>query len=225
MRDLDLIFLHIPKTAGVAFRGLVSDHYGENRVFLDYAESPANPISPCNLDPAGYYRRVQSDVAEIVRNKRVVYGHFPILKYRGCDAFCATFLRDPIERALSQYYFWKYYQANNHPLHAYFLEMDLTVLEFIQLPHITGFYSKIFFPEDEIRRFDFVGDFSRFGSEAKRLGRLLGASFVNIPVENSSPDPKYTEYRDAFLCDGKAMAAVRDALRDELTFYEANVGK
>ena len=225
MHSLDLIFLHIPKTAGIAFRGMVSGHYGESQVFLDYAESPANPNSPCNLDPVGYYRRAQSEVAGIVRNKRAVYGHFPILKYRGCNAFFATFLRDPIDRALSQYYFWRHLPLGNHPVHAYFLKMDLTVLEFLQLPHIAQFYSQIFFPEGEIRRFDFVGDFGQFQSEAQRLGKSLGLNFADVPVENSNPDPKYAEYRGAFLCDSNAMAAARNLMRNELAFYEANVGR
>ena len=223
MHDLDLIFLHVPKTAGISFRGVIAGHYGEDRVFLDYAESPANPISPCNLDPIGYYQRIQRNVVEIVRGKSAVYGHFPILKYSACTAFRATFLRDPIERALSQYYFWKNLPVEDHPVHAYFIKMNLSVLEFFQLPHIKGFYSEIFFPGNEINRFDFRGDFSRFGTEAKRLGRSLGLELPDVPVENGNPDPKYSEYRDAFFCDRAAVAAAKDTLRVDLAFYEANV--
>jgi hypothetical protein len=86
-----LFFLHIPKTAGISLRTWLGGHFAAPRVFcIDHR------------DPEGGVRGPLDDYD-------LVAGH---ACYRFVDRFgrpprVVTFLRDPIERALSAFYFFR----------------------------------------------------------------------------------------------------------------------
>jgi hypothetical protein len=102
-----IISLHIPKTAGSSFREALQQHFGE-RLLLDYADKPlqvlaAGPTSPSLIaDPVA---------AASLRGIDCVHGHFFLSKYLElCNALpikLVTWLRDPIQRVCSHYYYWK----------------------------------------------------------------------------------------------------------------------
>lgn len=114
-RKVPALFLHIQKTAGTSLIDVVRHHYGDNLT--------------SHGDCWGY-------MPEKFKNVGFVSGHFgyDYAKHLMPGRFTFTFLRDPVERVLSMYYFCKnrnpeefmiYRRANEHDLRG-FLEAGLT---------------------------------------------------------------------------------------------------
>lgn len=84
------IFLHIPKTAGVAIREILSAKYNKNEVM--HVEDPN--------------RFTLS--AEEEKNTKLIHGHFDFSfteSLTSTNKKIFTFLRDPLERSISEYFF------------------------------------------------------------------------------------------------------------------------
>ena len=54
-----LVSVHVPKAGGVSMTRMLRNAFGE-AFQIDYAENPANPLSPRMLDPIGYMSRKQT---------------------------------------------------------------------------------------------------------------------------------------------------------------------
>ncbi len=95
MNNKRLCFLHVPKTAGTSISSILSKWYANKQIFpglttLDYEKFDQAEIAGYDL----YKGHVQ----------------FVYAKPRLPDDTCfVTLLRDPIERAISLYYFWQAY--------------------------------------------------------------------------------------------------------------------
>lgn len=103
MRDINkenkkdtLIFLHIPKTAGSTFHGILEKHYGLENTFSIDGLHPDKSISEFKEMPAS--KRCSVDL---------VKGHMLFGLHECIPRPCTyiTFLRDPVERVVSYYYY------------------------------------------------------------------------------------------------------------------------
>jgi hypothetical protein len=57
MRQLRLIFVHLPKSGGTSVRAAVTDFFSRDLVVADYGDRPNDPISPMNIDSRGFLER------------------------------------------------------------------------------------------------------------------------------------------------------------------------
>lgn len=120
-RDWDvLIFLHIPKTAGLNLRHIINYQYGFSEVcapepgtdargtalfrYLERGEPPGN-VAP-GFDPNRPFRRVFQEKCRDVGGLRAVFGHvwYGFHNVVPGPSTYFTVLRDPVERALSAYF-------------------------------------------------------------------------------------------------------------------------
>lgn len=107
-KDIPLIYCHIPKMGGVSVRDIFHRAFGEN-LFLHYNES----ILRSNLLVGRKPGQIQWDgLQELSRVKPVcIYGHFRQTERTGTDDFYpeatqfAMVLRDPLQTAVSSYFF------------------------------------------------------------------------------------------------------------------------
>jgi FkbM family methyltransferase len=94
------VFLHIPHAAGTTFETILRDNFPGGVRRIGNAFMPAGGFNPRPI------RRV-GEVAALARDAQVLIGRLPFA-VRGRlppDARYVTFVRDPIERTLSQYYY------------------------------------------------------------------------------------------------------------------------
>lgn len=221
-----LISVHVPKCAGTSFSEALKKAYGWNRIWFDNDDRPLDPASPMHLDPAGY-RAGRPEVVEAnTRGMDVVHGHFHPGKYAclGPDIPRITFLRHPVSRLISHYYFWLGSVRHGHTLHNYMLDNRLTVLEFAQLPLMRRLYTGVFFKDVDLARFDFVGACENLDADMAALGRLLGQTF-EVERHNVTKTEGYEAQRRALLDDPAAMARLKDLLADDIRFYEAALAR
>ena len=88
------LIMHIPKCAGTTLRKMIEEHCGSSSLVQLYSRK--NQFGQPNKPITGY----QEDY---------VIGHFGIDYFKDADhgRKVITFMRDPIDRVLSHYYYWR----------------------------------------------------------------------------------------------------------------------
>lgn len=123
------VFLHIPKTAGDTLNTILWRQYRE----VGYLEVP-DPLPPSRYSAAEDtpFERVKRQVAD-PNWKRVglIYGHMPfgIHEVLSGPVRYFTMVRDPIERAISHYYYVR--RAHGHPLHREVVDGRMSLHDYV----------------------------------------------------------------------------------------------
>lgn len=127
-----LISIHIPKTGGETFKSFLKEIYGSS--YLEnyrYAPFLAKYPPLCNY----LYARLMPENYDPPKAPFCIHGHFLGSMYRKWfDAVkYVAWFRDPVERVLSHYYYWK----RTEPMHSRdwynVFHGKLTIEEFIEI--------------------------------------------------------------------------------------------
>jgi hypothetical protein len=219
-----IISVHAPKTAGRSFAVWLESVFGSGQIVRDNADRPIDPKSEMNVDPAGFLSRYGA-ARQLPKGALVVHGHFWAKKYeRTENAVRVTFLRDPIERMISHYYFWLNTPGDGHSLHQRVLDEGMGMLDFARLPQMRGCYRDYFFRDVNMAGFDFIGDMSFFHEELGRLEALLGVRGVRATV-GRNPAPDYASIREVALTTCRVRDELAEILSDEVAFYRQHLGR
>lgn len=182
---MDLVSIHVPKTAGTAFANLLKTNYGAEHVFTDYDLKSNREVGP---------------------ETRVVHGHFRAsrLLERYPEARQITWLRHPVSWMISLYYFWKH----NPPtpgvaLHHKLWVRNLSLHDFIEDRRAKNIISRQFVDRD-LRELLFVGVHEHFREDLQDLGPMLGWKVHEAEFDNRNPQPGYRELVQSHL-DDKAL--------------------
>ncbi len=172
---MELISVHIPKTAGVTFRNVLRHVYGAAAVNFDYGDRALDPEATCRVDPAAWAAETQQRVRTLPPAVRVVHGHFSSSKYDAVfpAAQKVIWLREPVARLISHYHYWRELPVTPHPLHRRLLGENLSLLEFARLEPMRNILSRVFLPDTGLNDFAFVGLQEHFESDLTQLARLL----------------------------------------------------
>lgn len=146
-----LAFTHIPKTAGSSLRSALKEVYG-SRLVLDYETRPRE-ISPWRRKVNAVLRRLRAPRAQ------VIYGHFPLGKYRGLARHFGAFFRDPTNRTMSDYF----YSQHTH----------IEPLVYVSRPKAVRFY-EFFLGGLPIERLDFVGITEEYDLPCRLFEAIFG---------------------------------------------------
>jgi hypothetical protein len=218
-----IIFVHIPKAAGTSFAGWLGSAVGRDRVMQDYSDRPLDPQSEMNVDPQGFLtRRV---VTRLPPEIAAIRGHLWVKKYDNLEgARRITFIRQPLERAVSHYYYWLELPYQGNSLHRRLLDERPSLVDFARLPQMSGFYRDFFFRDVDMDRFVFVGDYARLDREMDRLERILGlrGERTTFNVNTSRP---YLDAKQEALAPGKIRDELEIILAPEIAFYERHAGR
>ncbi len=116
-----LIFQHIPKTAGTSLKPLVTAQFERKRSFI-----------------CGSSDGVLKDFIGLKADRRneleLLFGHvdYGIHKHFNKDTKYIAFLRDPVERVVSHYYFIKFTESHRHHSTAQSMNIDEFILSGIR---------------------------------------------------------------------------------------------
>ncbi len=182
-----LVSVHLPKTGGSSLLASIEGAYGSS-LLLDNDDRPINtpPLKRKTAAISHCMKNTSRDFEAVC----CIHGHFMPLKYlfllRSVDVQFVAWLRDPIERLASHYFYWlKNYDPHTAgALRRRVVEEGWPLERFCLAPELRNFYSQFFwgFP---IRCFDFVGiteyydaDFAYFSH--KYLGTELPVKSKNI---------------------------------------------
>ena len=219
MSKKTIISVHVPKCAGTSLRAAFDQQFGAANIYYDYNDSPFNPTKPVNTDPH-YFDSFQENSYGFLNDKKLVHGHFHPNKYRALkNALHVTILREPVDRVISHYFHWKLMPRHNHPLHDYFLDHQLSLQAFAQLPAVQNFYSGIFFKEVDMQRFDAIGNYADMGTFLKRFKQLSGHT-LSVPQINLNPEHNYSALKTEILSDATLIKNLRTIFARDTAFYE-----
>ncbi|RUL66828.1 hypothetical protein EKH79_03185 [Dyella dinghuensis] len=189
-----LISVHLPKTAGTSFRLSLREYFGEG-YRDDYADGGLHRSTRdrCTLAIAA----ARTIDAQGLGDVACIHGHFMPVKYlllsTRSPLTYVTWLRDPIERLLSHYYYWQesYDKATSAPHHRQVIEEGWTLEQFCLSERFRNLYTQYLwgFP---LESFAFIGitefyreDIVEFGE--RFLGHALPLHRLNASVHSQLP--------------------------------------
>ncbi|MDJ0742004.1 MAG: sulfotransferase family 2 domain-containing protein [Xenococcaceae cyanobacterium MO_167.B27] len=202
---IQLISVHIPKTAGTAFRHVLLNVYGPARVLDDYPPDriyhPGTVINP-----------------EIA----VIHGHFLPSKYHNLfpKAKRIVWLRNPLFRLISEYFFAKTIKDRNNAIHAQLLDKNLSILEFAKIPQMRNFLSH-HLTGMELEEFDFVGIQEFYNQDLITLKNILGWSKFYPTVKNSNRYQGYQKCLQEIMSNDNLINQLAKLNEADLQLYES----
>ena len=223
---MELISVHVPKTAGSTFGNFLTTIYGVDRVFKDYDDYPMNPLSRFNVDRDGWRESAEGQVRGIGPEFRAVHGHFVIEKYRDVfpEARRVAWVRHPAAWVISLYYFWKNgpksHDHKTHPLIRRLHNEDLSLLEFAEDESIRDHVSRVFLGGLPPESYDFLGVQEHFNDDLPDLIRLMGWPELPAGFENRSPEPRYDDRLREIREDPRIIDRLVSLNERDMALYE-----
>jgi SAM-dependent methyltransferase len=220
MRKLN-VFAHTPKCAGTSITKSIIDSIGRSNVQLDH-DRLFEPTTLFNMDPDGFLKKAKAEITARPPTARFIMGHLYIRKYEDvADCFRFTFLRHPIDRLISNYYFWKEPGAEptrKHHLFDYVRNEQLSLQEFARLPFMRWFYTRMFFRDVDMRSFDFIGFQEDFEADIRKLSEALELP-LKVTKENSGSYEGDAALRESTRTDS-VISELQSLLEDDIVFYQ-----
>ena len=187
--ELELISIHIPKTAGTSFMEILRDVYGRNGLATLHIQSLGNDK----------WRAVQNDkpveLEDISIKGKVVHGHSSYSSFRQLAKLpgtvpIITWLRDPAKRVESAYHFaneiFKNELSESHPRLNILNSMKRNFMEYAASPPNRNVMHQML-EGVALEDLFFVGLVEHFEEDLAYLATKLGWKNFSVPHSNRTP--------------------------------------
>jgi hypothetical protein len=172
--NIQLLSFHIFKTAGTSFRNTLCDVYGNESVIRFDIPTLTKKIT-INETPINDYN------LPLAPSIRVLHGHFSyhdlrtFVHYPSQQTKKITWLRHPVERVISHYYYLHERFRAFLPVHQHKLLVPLqrSLLEYAQQP-VNRNVMTHFLDGLTLQQLDFVGITEHYQTDLTRLAQTLG---------------------------------------------------
>jgi hypothetical protein len=220
-----ILSVHIAKTAGTAFRDVLSRSYAADQIVLDFDDRIFDPASPFNSDPHMWRRQADAYIQGLGSSVRIIHGHFSAAKYRDrfADALWITWLRHPVSRLSSQYFHWLHRPpppGDVHALRQQVWEDRMPFGDYVQLPLMQNSITRVYLRGLKLKDFHFIGLQEQFAGDLRALQTRLGWPLLEPVQVNINRHPTYYEETIAIQRDRTLMRLVEDLNRDDLDLYD-----
>ena len=202
-----IFFFHIPKCAGTSVWASLRHIFGRDNVCQIYSPDVRRSFLEMSLSQRGTFRAVG--------------GHFDLEFYKGVldleTYHTFTTIREPIGRTLSEYY----YTANNPDHYAYDQVSQLTLTDYVSLPHSANKMTNLICgrpdPDAAIRTLDDVFDgwffHDEIGGLVEEVCKVTRANAGPVGHLNKSPAAAIPEL------DAKTASLVKSANEADIELY------
>ncbi|SBV37060.1 conserved hypothetical protein [uncultured Stenotrophomonas sp.] len=184
-----IVSLHLPKTAGTSFGAALERHFGA-ALLRDYADLPLH-VEPAVRNAAALRASLaQADLD--APPPACIHGHFLPVKYllhaQRHGARFVTWMRHPVERLLSHYFFWQRTPPSSpaQRLHCRMHEEGWSLETFCLAPELQDAYSQFLwaFP---LEYFDFIGITEHYDADFALFSRRYLGSEAAPARMNAAP--------------------------------------
>jgi hypothetical protein len=189
-------------------------------LLIDSGDRIADPASRFNLDPEGFLEDRPSYAASLADIK-VVHGHFHPQKYADLPGggVLTTVLRDPMERALSHYFYWLRVEPNQHAVWRYVIDNKLDFPSFCRLPWINSLISGVFFKNVDIERLELVGFSDQMNDYLDQFEARFGVQ-IEVGQANATESLEYASAKARYLEDAAMRARLAPYFEADQRFYD-----
>jgi hypothetical protein len=176
----------MPKCAGSSVRMIIPRAYPD---FLIKTDDISFFSIPKNIRKAHVMSSLESPL--LVPERCIVMGHFSPVKYLGKanqhrqSLFMFTFLRDPYDRLLSHYRYWRSGDFGNHYIWKKMRENNWSFQDFALSKEMRNLYCQ-YIEGISISHFDFIGIHEELDLSWKKLCSLTNACHVKLPMVNKT---------------------------------------
>ncbi len=206
--QIEIISVHVPKTAGTTFRNVLEQVYGKQGVILDY--------------PGEHRKRFRNQLQARKDKIKVIHGHFDIKKYEKDfpQAKKIAWIRHPIHRLISHYFFWLKMPINQirESSHKLLVEKQIGILEFSGLPDIKNLTVR-FLNNRKIHDFYFIGIQEYFYEDILEIKERLGWPDFDIEYTNKNPASDYQKLVQEILEDSILLGKLEEINSEDMEFY------
>ncbi|MEG4345560.1 sulfotransferase family 2 domain-containing protein [Microcoleus sp. A003_D6] len=209
--QMEIISVHVHKTAGSTFGRALKQVYGEMQVFGDY-------------QPEKFEKTLERLSAQ--PQSRVIHGHFAAGKYKGHfpSAKRVIWLRNPIIQFISGYFFWKSQPQKNFfsQEHKYMVENNISLLEFAEIQAKKGInpLADFYCLDVDLTDFYFIGIQEFFQDDLAKLKQMLGWPEFKMEVFNQNKYPNYREHLQKALADKSTMKRLTEITSKDMELYQ-----
>ncbi|MFC4634267.1 sulfotransferase family 2 domain-containing protein [Dokdonia ponticola] len=208
---VELVSIHIPKTAGTSFMHSLKKQYGHQKVTRIDISDNRTRINTTPIDNAYVYK-----------NTTVIHGHFTIHSLNNHFSLppnipIITWLRDPVERVISNYYYL--YKRLDEELNEekkglnILSKMRRSLLEYAQDERNCNRMSK-FLKGIDLEDFFFIGIVENYDEDIQELNRKLNWSTLEIVTHNK------TGTINKPVVDEQTKALIRSYNKKDQALYE-----
>lgn len=201
------ISMHIPKTGGNTFKDHLKVFFGDDICFRNMTQWTFVDVYTPTLSMRAHraFRGFKVRLAgrnQLYATDRCIHGHFRADTYLDLfpESRCLTWLREPVERLISQYNYWKRKPFRGHSVCKMLIERKLSLLEFGEIEVMRNLQSR-YFHTLGIADFWFVGITEHFQSCVRHLYDLMEMEMkpAEIAAQNTNPtkNPKSAYEVDA----------------------------
>ncbi len=210
-----IVSVHIRKAAGSSFRAALKDYYGDS-LLLDYGDQIGSSRVSSRI--RRFKRKLAMHAARdgIARKYKIIHGHFFADKYRSLKAPLeyATFLRDPVERVLSNYYYLKRSADRAHGDSVVIKKHQFTLEQYVAFPDARDVQAQ-FLSGLPLDRFAFVGLAEAYDESIKIFNQIFAADLAAAHNENTNP-----ERARQYDVDDSVVELIRQHNRRDVELYE-----
>jgi len=189
-----IVSIHIPKAAGTSFNLSLKQHFG-SALRQDYLDRPFGREETIGRKTHALMKALELTPGEF-QGIECVHGHFLACKYRllaeQMPCSFVTWLRNPVERLISHYYYWiESFDPNTClGLHKKCVEEEWSFKRFSLCEEFKDMQSQLLWcvPLDSI---EFVGITEFYAQDFARFSRrYLGAEFEQIRTNETRTKPR-----------------------------------
>lgn len=190
-----LVSLHMPKTAGTSFADALRRVHGAGLVteYQDMTMQVPRVVREARMLASASWRlRMAWDPAVTA-----IHGHALPVVYRLAplrrQTTYITWLRDPVQRAVSHYHYWRRdYDGSDprQPLRNRMLREDWSLERFCLGPELRNVYRRYLWGFDP-NTFAFIGITERYAEDLRRLTGAGGSSSADTRLANPERGERY----------------------------------
>ena len=189
-----IISIHLRKCAGTTFRDQLVATYG-HKVLFDYGDEVGSSW-PTSLDKRKISKeKVSCSIQNLKNTYSIIHGHFYKSKYDSINGNkkYITFLRHPVERLLSNYYYLKRSFDRSNPDSLIVNKLDFSLDEYIRDKDSCNLQSE-YLEATSLEGLDFVGITEQYNKSMEKLGSMLDVTFGSTSSRNVNPN-KHQDYK------------------------------